>query len=193
MSASRVRFAAWAVPIACFALSAALIAERQIAFTTAVRRAHGLDADLNRAYVDAAALNGLKKESRFAVAPRNAREESVFFTGLRRHAALANVAIVRLRSQSETLGTDHVQSGPAASDPASVEAVTKGVTNISCQLVLDGRYPALRRFLRGLSTADRLYTIGDVSWSRAKNGTELAFTLHRYLAPAGSSKEAPNS
>lgn len=200
MKLSRVRLAAWAIPIVSFALAAALCVDRHAAFSAAVRRTRALESELSQAYAREDAMGGLKKAARFACAKRSPKEESVFFTGLRRHAALADVTIVRLRSQSETLGDDKGLAGgpPPAATPVgkeSPETVIKGVTRVGCQLVLDGSYPALRRFLQGLWKSDRLYTMSDVTWSRAPSGTEMTLTLNRYLAPAtplAPSKEAPN-
>ncbi|GEM_PF-1329657 len=193
MRTTRVRIAAWAVPIVSFALATVLIVDRHRAFTDALRRNRRLESDWSRAYTTEDAIDELKRATRFACAERSPKEEAAFFAGLRRHAALADVTIVRLRSQAETLG-DNAPSGPppANADKDSTETVTKGVTRIGCQLVLDGSYPALRRFVRGLWESDRLYTMSDVAWNRAPNGTELTLTLNRYLAPQPPSKEAPN-
>lgn len=200
MKLSRVRLAAWAVPIVSFALTTALFIDRQTAFVASVRRTRALESELSEAYAKQDTMDDLKKATRFACAKRSPKEEPVFFAGLRRHAALADVTIVRLRSQAETLGDDKESNGgpPASATPAgkeTPETVVKGVTRVGCQLVLDGSYPALRRFLQGLWKSDRLYTMSDVTWNRAPNGTEMTLTLNRYLAPAtplAPPKEAPN-
>lgn len=197
MNLRNPRFVAWAVPIACLSTSAILILERNATLGQAVAHAHRIEADLRRASAEDDALRLRRRETQFACAGRSPKEEPTFFTGLRRHAALANVAIVRLRSQSTTLGQDVVRSGPPSAAGAAPVDLTKGVTRVSCQLVLDGSYGDLRRFLVGLDEADRLYTFGEVTWGRAKNaargGTELALTLNRYLSPAPASQGVPNT
>ena len=64
---------------------------------------------------------------------------------------------------------------------------------MSCELLLDGTYPALRAFLADVWRSERLLTVSSVSWNRTEAGSELSMTLGRYVIADPSSAVPPTT
>lgn len=182
MKANRFRIVGWTVSSLCLAGAAGLIANRHAAFVEASRRDVSSALDLQKAREAALAVVHQPHETRFACAIQKSSEETEFITDLRRRAHACGISIARWNSHSEPYKKAEKTGPPAEGDATS--KLLDGVTKVSCDVALDGSYPALRTFLRGLWEADRLFTVSHVDWSRAEKGSQLSMTLGRYVVPA---------
>lgn len=190
MKVDRYRVVAWLVSGFCLAVSAGLLANRHQAFVEAAHRNAQAAADLQKAREDSLAVLQRPHDAHVACAPRTPLEETQFLIDLRSRAHRCGVSIARWSSRSSSYKKD----AGAAPDPS--DRILENVTKVSCDLQLDGPYPALRAFLRDLASTQRLFTVSGVNWNRGETSSELAMTIGRYVvsdAPASSTAPAAGS
>lgn len=177
------RLKGWLLPGISIAIAAIAIFNRHSAFTALSQREVVARHELEEAQAAKKKMEEQPVDGRYAAEERSPTEETKFLDELRNRAKAAGVTIVRWSSHTSTYDKNKA-GGPPSPTQAKDEEAVKGLTKVSCDLAVSGAYPALRRFVAGLSTSPRLYTLSNVDWNRSDTGSELAMTLGRYLAPA---------
>jgi hypothetical protein len=114
-------------------------------------------------------------------------EETLFLTDIRQRAAASGVSIVSWTSNASPADPKRSNARPGENlpiAPATPGDELSDITQVVSNLSLSGTYRSLRTFLGGLASSDRLFTVGNVNWSRTDKGTQLTVTLTRYVQPA---------
>ena len=187
------RMLGWAVPTVCMAVAAILIFRQNGALQDAQSKRNHAEQLAQSATMEKSMVDRQEVEHRYAAADASSIEEPLFLEDLRSRARQCGVTIASWTSQAKQYGGADSPSGQVASSGGADANLLKGITKISCSLSLAGQYSALRTFLEGLTRSDRLYTVSDVNWSRAEEGTTLTVTLARYVGPPTAAPDNSNS
>jgi hypothetical protein len=171
----------WVLPIGCVLIAGAVLFfqhkrldEAQVQLRSAEDAA--IKAAMER---DSALRDG--QDLRFAAAEKTPIEESQFLNDLRVRAAASGVKLLRWNSRAIEFGGESNSS--TTTEEKEKQDKLKGIIKIASDLTLAGPYANARRFVGGLTSSERLYTLGNVRWARTEKGTELLLTISRYIQP----------
>jgi hypothetical protein len=158
-----------------------------------VRRLHRFEAERAKAEAQMASLERLVKEIeaqpdivRIPTADQTPQEQAQFLTALRSWAEARHVQLVRWTN---------VVTAPSSPEAGQATTLPAGVTAIVSNIDVKGRYDDARQFLYDLQRSRRLLTLNNVRWTRGEKwpGTEVFFSLTRYVTPPGKSVVEPRS
>jgi hypothetical protein len=140
----------------------------------------------------AAARDQIEKagdETRYAATAMGPFEESAFLTDIRSRAQNCGVQIRRWDSHSKAFGSTPKEEESKDPEEQKREEKLKGIVRISSDLTIAGPYSGVRKFLGGMIASPRLFTLGNVKWTRSESGgTELVVSVSRYVQPAEASE-----
>ena len=154
---------------------------QSLAYTDASLKNNQANRDIQQAQKEKELYKSLKPSSRFAAGDDIPSEEPAFLNFLRARCEADHVLIDRYQTTTVVYGRDK-QATPA---DAGTAALLKGIRKISSTFTFIGVYADIRKLLGELETSDRLYTLTNITWVLAKDGssTSLSVTLSRYVAP----------
>ncbi|RYG27100.1 hypothetical protein EON82_00670 [bacterium] len=167
------RILGWGIPIVCILTSALTLNAKRNEFIEASAQRDEAAVRLASTRQEQLAVASQPQERRFAAVDGDKLEETRFLDDLRSRAAAAGVTVIGWTSQTTTYGME--------GETKLTDKSLAGLSKVSCNLTVGGSYVALRRFIRDLSEADRLFTVSHIDWRRSSNATELAMTLGRYV------------
>lgn len=186
MKADIIRIFGWVVPGICLAGAAGVLFNRHQTLAAELQALDNANRAVQLAGSERAAIEIRPTARRYAAAEQNKMEETLFLTDIRQRAAASGVSIVSWTSQTSPADPKRANARPGENvpiEPAKPGDELSDITQVISNLTLSGTYRALRTFLGGLASSDRLFTVGNVNWTRKDKGTELTVTLTRYVQP----------
>lgn len=193
MKTDIIRIFGWVVPGICLAGAAGVLFNRHQTLSAELKALDNANQAVQLAGSERAAIEIQPTARRYAAAEQNKMEETLFLTDIRQRAAASGVAIVSWTSQTSPADPNRANVRPGESlpvEPAKPGDELSDITQVISNLSLSGSYRALRTFLGGLAASDRLFTVGNVNWSRTDKATQLTVTLTRYVQPASAASIA---
>jgi hypothetical protein len=161
-----------AAPVVCLGLASWLIFDGQENLSKA-RAAHGQASTSLATNLGAqSAYSRIHSSSPIVARPESQLEGSTFLDGIRKHAALCDVSILKWSTTEE----------------AFKEPELSGLKRVSSHVSIVGRYANLFKFLDAMSDSPRFYTLSDVRWARHEQGNRLDVSITRYLEPDAEKK-----
>lgn len=186
MKADILRIFGWVVPGICLAGAAGVLFNRHQTLSAELKALDNANQAVQLAGAERAAIEVQPSSRRYAAAEQNKMEETLFLTDIRQRAAASGVTIVSWTSQASPADPKRASARPGEVipvEPAKPGDELSDITQVVSNLALSGSYRALRTFLGGLASSDRLFTVGNVNWTRTDKGTQLTVTLTRYVQP----------
>lgn len=176
-----LRILGWIIPILCMAIAGWILYGQSLAYTDASLKNNQANRDIQQAQKEKELYKSLKPSSRYAAGDDVPSEEPAFLNFLRARCEADHVLIDRYQTTTVVYGRDK-QATPA---DAGTAALLKGIRKISSTFTFIGVYADIRKLLGELETSDRLYTLTNITWVLARDGssTSLSVTLSRYVAP----------
>jgi len=189
MKADGLRMLGWAIPILCMAAAGWILFKENQAFVAADYARNQAHRDNEEKAKELEVYKNLPPEVRYAAVDDVPEEETTFLTFLRTRTTADNVTFKNWFSQTIEYGKDK-QAAPK--DPKVAELL-KGLRKITGALTFTGAYQDIRKLVGELEESNRLYTQNNITWTATKDGTQLAMTISRYVAPAkpGAVKKTP--
>lgn len=169
----------WLIPILCMTIAGWTLFKLNREFTAAGLANYQAHRESENVAQEFIKLKGLPPENRYAAVDDVPMEETDFLNYLRTTFAAAGVTFDNFASLSIEYGKDKT----AEKTDEKTIALLKGIRKISSTLTLKGPYANIRKLLGELELSNRLYTLTNLSWNSAKEGTVLTLTLSRYVAP----------
>ena len=179
MKPDALRMLGWVIPIMCTAVAGWTLFRLNQDFMAAGEATKQAHRDNEKFAQELKLLQNLPAEDRYAAADDVPMEETAFLNYLRTAFQADNVTFENFSSISVEYGKDKVDDkmdGKTAS-------LLKGIRRVSSTLTLKGPYANIRKLLGELELSNRLYTLNNLTWNSAKEGTVLTMTLTRYVAP----------
>jgi len=170
----------WVIPIFCMALACGVVLRQNVAFQVASSARDAANRHVEKASTAYQDAKKAPDATYFAAAADTPTEQAEFLNGLRKILSSEGVVLRDYNSQVLIYGKDR---GVGPTDPG-VLALLKGIEKRTCTLSLTGPYAGLRNVLEKLELSERLYTIGNVSWTRTDKGILLTLVVGRYVEPA---------
>jgi hypothetical protein len=154
---------------------------QSVAYTDASTKNNLANREIQQAEKEKELYQSLKPSSRFAAGDDIPSEEPAFLNFLRARCEADHVLIDHYQTTTVVYGKDK-QATPA---DAGTAALLKGIRKVSSTFTFIGVYGDVRKLLGELESSDRLYTLTNINWVLAKDGssTSLSVTLSRYVAP----------
>lgn len=178
MSASMWRVAAWFIPIACMTGGSLAIYTQYQRLETAKSAMAQAQVELDQAQSAYLAAQRAEIETRYAAQAETIDEEAAFLRDLRKRAVENGVTIVKW-----TAVTTPASPPPPVTDQKEEKKADplKDIKRVSSDLVMEGPYGSMRKFVQGLLESDRLYTTSNLRWTRSDDGgTVMSVTIARY-------------
>ncbi|MFN8221336.1 MAG: hypothetical protein U0S12_14535 [Fimbriimonadales bacterium] len=171
------RVAAWLIPIACMTGGSLAIYTQYQRLETAKSAMAQAQVELDQAQSAYLAAQRAEIETRYAAQAETIDEEAAFLRDLRKRAVENGVTIVKWTAVTTPASPPPVtdQKEEKKADPL------KDIKRVSSDLVMEGPYGSMRKFVQGLLESDRLYTTSNLRWTRSDDGgTVMSVTIARY-------------
>jgi len=179
MKPDALRIMGWVIPLLCMAIAGwTLLRDNQElgAASDATKQAHRINEEKAK---EKSLYDHQEPMHRYAAVDDVPLEETAFLNDMRTRMAADHVTFERWMSQSIEYGKDKL----AVKMDDKTAALLKGIRRIGSTLTLTGSYGDIRKFLGELESSDRLFTLTNLTWNAAKEGTILTMTVSRYVAP----------
>ena len=176
----------WLIPGLCMAGAATMGIRQNANLNEAQGQRDAAILEVQTAKSEKAVVDAQGTDQRYAAAKSTDLEQTRFLSDLRNRVTRYGATITNWTTQAAEYGKAPAvdpATGKAA-DPKEGELLTD-VVRVSSTLTLSGSYSSIQGFLRDLTFSDRLFTLGRVTWTRTKEGTNLIVTVSRYVAPEG--------
>ncbi|MBS1726015.1 MAG: hypothetical protein JST51_04785 [Armatimonadetes bacterium] len=186
------RILGWIVPAICFAIATFIIFSKHAAFTAKQSELDSASLKLQSARTRKTELDQKLPDQWYASVPANSNEETQFLNDLRERMHSTGVVLMQWTSKVQSYGVNaNGQTDLAGGENA---ALLKGITRVDCDLTVGGEYSALRQFIAGLTSSDRLFALHNINWNRSdKSANQLTFSLSRYVAPEARAAQTPKT
>lgn len=178
------RVLGWMIPSVCMAAAVLVTYRQSQALNEAERERDAALVEVVAANKLLESLQGMGPEKRYAAVTGDESEQTQFLGDLKARAAMHGVVIKSWSTQVDALGKPAAQVTTGTVSEGDKNELLTGLIRIRSNLTVTGQFGNIQLFLKDLNQSDRLFTLGNINWSRLMDETSLAVTISRYVTDA---------